>query len=92
MGVDHPVQSGAELLQALDPFGDLGLLRAQRAGHVRGRVVQDGPDRVQTEADLPVDDDTVQAFQVTGGVEAVSRPISSQWCSARTVTPSRAET
>lgn len=72
MGVDHPVQSGAELPEALDPFRDLGALRAQRTGYVRGRVVQDGLNPVQAETDLAVDDDAVQAFQVTGGVEPVS--------------------
>lgn len=72
MGVDHPVQSGAEPLEAVDPFGDPRALRAQCPGHVRGRVVQDGPDPVQAETELAVDDDAVQAFQITGGVEPVS--------------------
>ena len=64
MGVDHPVQPGAELLEAVDPFSDLVALRAQRARQVRGRVVQDGPDLVQAETELTVHDDAVQAFQV----------------------------
>ncbi|GAB3213935.1 hypothetical protein GCM10027294_49930 [Marinactinospora endophytica] len=72
VGVDHPVQSGAELLEAVDPFGDPGALRAQRVGHVHGRIVQDGPDRLQAETDLAVDDDAVQTFQITSGVEPVS--------------------
>jgi len=55
-----------------DPFSDLGALRAQCARHVCRRVVQDGPDLVQAEAELTVDDDAVQAFQVAGGVEPVS--------------------
>lgn len=59
LGVDHPVQSGPEPLEAVDPFVDLGALRAQRAGHVRGRVLQDVPDPVQSETELTVDDDAV---------------------------------
>jgi hypothetical protein len=72
VGVDHPIQSGAEPLEAVDPFGSLGALRAQCAGHVCGRVVQDGPNRVQAETDLTVDDDAVEAFRITSGVEPVS--------------------
>jgi hypothetical protein len=72
VGVDHPVQSGAEPLEVVDPLGDLAALRAQGTGHVGGRVVQEGPDPVQAEAEFAVDGDAVQAFQVAGGVEPVS--------------------
>jgi hypothetical protein len=71
VGVDHPVQPGAEPAEAVDPVLDLGALRAQRGGRVRGRVVQHRPDPVQAETEFAVDDDAVQALQVVGGVEPV---------------------
>nr|WP_233512295.1 hypothetical protein [Micromonospora deserti] len=59
VGGDHPIQVSAELLEVVDPSGNLGALRAQCARHVCGRVVQDGPNPVQAEADLPVGGDAV---------------------------------
>lgn len=72
VGVDHSIQSGTELLEMLDPVGDLPALGSQGFWHVRIRVVQDGPDPFQSDAELAVDDDSVEAFQITGGVEPIS--------------------
>ncbi|WDZ83092.1 hypothetical protein [Micromonospora cathayae] len=33
VGVNHPIQSGAELLETVDQFDNLGALRAQGADH-----------------------------------------------------------
>ena len=62
---DQIVQSGPTGLQ-------LCQVALQRRLAVKGRVVQNGPDRGQVQSQLPVEQDVLQAIQLRWAVEAVS--------------------
>ena len=62
---DQIVQSGPTGLQ-------LCQVALQRRLAVKGRVVQNGPDRGQVQSQFPVEQDVLQAIQLRWAVEAVS--------------------
>jgi hypothetical protein len=66
MGVDHRVQP-------FDPLDEQPALAAQMPHGVGARIVHDGRDLFQGKTELPVEQDTLQPFEVRLLVDAVSR-------------------
>ena len=70
--VDGPLDSQDQLIQPGPAGLQLCQVALQRRLAVKGRVVQNGPDGGQVQAQLPVEQDVLQPVQLLGAVEAVS--------------------
>lgn len=73
MHLHHRVHSGDHLVQAIDPVVEQLALAAQVRQRVHVRVVEEGRDLLEGEAQLAVEQHPVQTLDVGAGVAAVTR-------------------